>query len=387
LAIFIKINHKFLNNPFREKIMPAFKTPSLVASLYLLAFHPAYAAIPADIPSGFQIYAASLTSVNDAVFNASSQEILVSVGSLAGYGSGNTITRFGLNANVLGSQFVGSEPGKIALSSDGKIGYVALQAAASIKQFNALTGATIYSISTPSSTYSGATRAEDITVSPENPNVIAVSVRNTCCSPRHEGVYIIQNGQVLPNRTPGHTGSNTIAFGENGSTLYGYNNETTEYGFRTMSVNNAGVSTTSVTSSALYGFHQTFTYEAGLAYSSSGVVFNPSTGEQLGQFSLPYGATFTASVSNKRAYAIDGAMQLTVFDFDTFTPIAAYNLAGQLNDTHISKLIYTQSGSLAAIGSKGIYVLSAVPEIGSMWMMIIGLFGLMATFKITHHYR
>ncbi|NBD21454.1 hypothetical protein GTZ97_12345 [Aquabacterium fontiphilum] len=363
------------------------KKLSIVTSLYFLAFHPSHAAIPADIPSDFQVTAVSLTSVNDVVFNASTQELLVSVGSLAGYGYGNSITRIGLNGTILGSQFVGSEPGKIALSSDGTVGYVALQAAPSIKQFNALTGTTISSISTPSSTYSGATRAEDIAVSPDNANVIAVSISNTCCSPRHEGVYIIENGQVLPNRTPGHTGSNTIEFGANGSILYGYNNETTEFGFRTMSVNNAGVSTTSVTGGALYGFYQTFTYEAGLAYSSSGVVFNPSTGEQLGKFSLPYDATFTASVTTKRAYAIDGARRLTVFDFDTFTPIATFNLAGQLNDTNISKLIYTQSGSLAAIGPTGVYVLSAVPEIGSMWMMILGLFGLMATVKISHHYR
>jgi hypothetical protein len=143
--------------------------------------------------------------------------------------------------------FVGSEPGKIALSTDGLVGYVAIQAAPTIKQFDALTSATTGTITVPGSAYNGSTRAEDIAVSPDNANVIAVSVRNTCCSPRHEGVFIIRNGQTLPNRTPGHTGSNTSEFGANGSTLYGHNNETTEFGFRTMTVNGSGVQTTSVT--------------------------------------------------------------------------------------------------------------------------------------------
>ncbi len=361
--------------------MSTFKTSVIAGGLACFALQAAHAALPADLPLSYQVSTVSLKAANDLVFNASSQELLASIGSAAGYGVGNTITRIGLDGAILSSQFVGSEPGKIALSSDGSVGYVALQTAPSIKQFNTLTGITTASISVPGSAYNGSTRAEDIAVSPTDANVIAVSVRNTCCSPRHEGVYIIQNGQVLADHTPGHTGSNTIEFGANGTTLYGYNNETTEYGFRTMSVNSTGVRTTSVSGSTLYGFYQTFTVEQGLAYSSTGVVFNPSTGEQMGQFSLPYDATFAVSVADKRAYSLNSAKQLTVFDFDTFTPITTFDLSGELGDTSLSKLIYTKDGSLAAIGTNSIFVLSAVPEVGSMWMGALGMLSLAAAVR------
>lgn len=358
--------------------MFAFKASTVFACLAVFALQPVQAAVRINPKESYLVSAVPLLAVNDLVFNRSSQELLASVGSAAGFGSGNTITRIGLDGSVLGAQFVGSEPGKIALSADGQVGYVALQSAPSIKRFNALTGAATASIAIPGSFYNGSARAEDVAVSPDDANVIAVSVRNTCCSPRHEGVYISQNGQFLPTSTPGHTGSNTIEFGADGKTLYGYNNETTEFGFRTMDVDSTGVRTKSVATNTLYGFYQTFTIEQGLAYSSTGVVFNPQTGEQLGQFNLPYGAAFAVSVADKRAYSLDSSQTLTIYDFDTFTPITTFNLSGQLGYNGLSKLVYTGSGNLAAVGAQGVYLLSAVPEISTLSMMGLGMLGVLA---------
>ncbi len=335
----------------------------------------AQAALPADLPTYYQVSTLTLSSVNDLAFNQSNQTLLASVGSSAGFGVGNTITRIGLDGAVLGRQFVGSEPGQIALSADGTVGYVALQAAPVIKKFDAQSGQVLSQIDLPGSYYNGTSRAEDMAVSPDNANVLAVSQRNLCCSPRHEGVVIYQDGQALANRTPGHTGSNSIEFGADGSTLYGYNNETTEFGFRTMAVDSAGVRTVSVTDAVLYGFYQSFTYEQGLAYSSTGVVFDPALGRQLGSFMLPSFSAFTASVANKRAYALGTNGQLTVYDFDTFTPITTYDLSADLQGQSVSKLIYTASGSLAAVSAQGVHVLTAVPEASAMWMGVLGLIG------------
>lgn len=324
------------------------------------------------LPEAYRATTVSL-STNDIAFNALSNELLASVPSIAGFGVGNSVTRISMDGAILSSQFVGSEPGKLALSADGLTGYVGLNGASSIKRFDALTGAATGTIALPSSVYNGSLRAEDIAVSPDNPNVIAVSLRNTCCSPRHEGVAIFQNGQLLAQRTPSHTGSNTIEFGADGQTLYGYNNETTEFGLRTMSVNGSGVSTTAVTSAALSGFYKTFTYEAGLAYSSAGEVFNPATGEQLGSFALPsWGAAFTASVANARAYALSDGGALTVYDLATFTPMATYQ-TGLSDIGGFHKLIHTQDGRLAAVSAGKLHILSAVPEADAIWLMVSGL--------------
>lgn len=325
-----------------------------------------------SLPASYSATTVSL-SANSIVYNERSNELLVSVPSIAGFGVGNSITRIGMSGAILSSQFVGSEPGTIALSADGLTGYVALNSAASIKRFDALTGAPTATISLPGYAYSGTMRAEDIAVSPDNPNVIAVSLRNTCCSPRHEGVAIFQNGTQLPNRTPGHTGSNSIEFGANGSTLYGYNNETTEFGLRTMNVNAAGVTTTSVNSGALDGFYKTFTYDSGLAFSSTGEVFNPATGEQLGSFSMPsWTAAFTASVDEGRAYALAEGGELTVYDLATFTPMATFQ-TGLKDVFQFTHLIHTQGGQLAALSSGKVHILTAVPEADALWMMAAGL--------------
>lgn len=337
----------------------------------VLAVTAAFAAATSHaqiLPTSYSATTVSL-STNNIVYNDFSNELLVSVPSYAGYGVGNSITRISMGGQILSSQFVGSAPGQVVLSADGLTGYVALHLAPSIKRFDALTGAVTGTIALPDSTY----RAEDIAVSPDNPNVIAVSLRNTCCSPRHEGVGIYQNGQLLPQLTADHTGSNTIEFGADGKTLYGYNNETTDFGYRIMSVNGSGVTTTSVTSGALYGFNKTFTYDSGLAFSSTGEVFNPATGEQLGAFSLPsWSAAFTASVEEGRAYALAASGALTVYDLATFTPMATYK-TGLKGISQFTQLIHTHDGHLAALSTGKIHILTAVPEADALWMAAAGL--------------
>jgi hypothetical protein len=85
----------------------------------------------------------------------------------------------------------------------------------------------------------GAYSVEDMAVVPGSPQVVAVSRKNTGVSPRHAGVAIYDNGIQRPITTPRHTGSNVIEFGS-ATRLYGYNNESTEYGFRRMTVDASG---------------------------------------------------------------------------------------------------------------------------------------------------
>ena len=78
---------------------------------------------------------------------------------------------------------------------------------------------------------------------------------------RHEGVVIYDNNVMRPTTTPDHTGSNRIEFTSPNS-LIGYNNETTEFGIRRLSVNNSGVSNVSVTQNVLSNFYLDFIYKA-----------------------------------------------------------------------------------------------------------------------------
>jgi hypothetical protein len=101
-------------------------------------------------------------------------------------------------------------------------------------------------VSLPSSAFCGSNSAESIAVSPTDASIVAVSLANAGCSPRHEGVVLYRNLVEQPNRTPGHTGSNEIVFSPNGVELFGLNTETTEWGLRRMSVIADGLTQTAV---------------------------------------------------------------------------------------------------------------------------------------------
>lgn len=349
-------------------------------SVHALALACALGAVAPTAMAGTAPYRVTTVSLasNDLAFNAATGEWLLSVPSSAGYGLGNSITRLSASGSILQSTFVGSEPGVIALSSDGSQGYVGLKGAGFIRAFNAMTGAAQGQFALGTSWLGGSEYAEDIAVSPDDKNLIAVSLRNNCCSPRHDGVAIFKNGVALPNKTGVHTGSNSIEFGADGSVLYGYNNETTEFGFRTMAVNANGVSVTSVGFGAFAGFYKTFQYDGGLLFSSGGDVADAATGLKIGQFTIGYDSSFVASVKRGEAYALTSAGMLTIFDLATYTPKSTLNLG--FYPGSVSELVLGADGALAARTANALYLLTPVPEPGSTALLVLGLAGL-AVFK------
>src|SRR5690606_7057702 len=102
---------------------------------------------------------------------------------------------------------------------------------------------------------------------------VAVSVRNTCCSPRHEGVVLFEGTTMLTRRTQGHTGSNRIVPGPDAQFMYGFNNETTEFGFRRIAVLSDGLVETQVTS-MFGGFGSEITPAGGYVVTDGGAVIS-----------------------------------------------------------------------------------------------------------------
>jgi len=111
---------------------------------------------------------------------------------------------------------------------------------------DAATGLVDLNIDVGSAGFLGPRFAEDIEVLPGSPRSIAVSRRNRGFSPRHEGVAIFDDDVQRSSTTPGHTGANRIEFSDDSSLLFGLNNETTEFGFRNISVDADGATQTSV---------------------------------------------------------------------------------------------------------------------------------------------
>lgn len=172
--------------------------------------------------------------------------------------------------------FIGSEPGVMAVSEDGTYMYIGLSGAPRIVRFNLLTKAVDAQINLGSSGVTGSFYAEDIEVLPGSSTSFVVSRRNQGFSPRHEGLAVYDGTVRRPNTTPGHTGSNSITFASNGQ-LFGYNNETTEYGFRRLIISGNGVSELAVYPGLVNNFSTEIESQGNRIYSSRGHVVDVST--------------------------------------------------------------------------------------------------------------
>ena len=169
-------------------------------------------------------------------------------------------------------------------------------------------------------TVPGFHQIEDFEVSPSDPGVIAASLRNDCCSPRHEGVVIFEDGVLLPNKTPRHTGSNVIEFA-GANLLYGYDNESTGFEFRTMVVDSQGVTVSDVTPGLMYGFGNDFEVAGGLVYDIRQRAVDPVAKTILGTFAR--GGWIEPDLANDRVFALSNLNAIEVYSRSTFTYLAS----------------------------------------------------------------
>jgi uncharacterized repeat protein (TIGR01451 family) len=133
--------------------------------------------------------------------------------------------------------------------------------------------------------------------------------------------------------TPGHTGSNSIEPSNSDSVLYGYNNETSEFGFRVISVISSGVVVSSTTEGLIAGYGTDIRFDNGLVYASNGVVVNPDTLTLVGTYDAV--GLVAPDSSTGRVYFLDSGFfgdeaNLKIFDQNTFTLIDTFPIPGVL---------------------------------------------------------
>jgi hypothetical protein len=137
---------------------------------------------------------------------------------------------------VRSSATVGSEPGPMAIASDGASMYVGLSGTGEVVQLALPSLTEIGRLRLPQDAASEQLRAQDITASPVSPGVFAVSLQRILSGPLHAGVVLVRDLVMQPVRTQEGPGSNRIAFGSDGQWIYGYDNEATEFSLRRIEV-------------------------------------------------------------------------------------------------------------------------------------------------------
>lgn len=272
-------------------------------------------------------------ATKDLAYDPFGKKMYASVPSAAGANGNSIATIDPLVGTVESAVSIGSEPGKLAISDDGQFLYVSLDGAAAVRRFIISSQTPDIQFSLGSDLFFGPYYVEDMEVAPGSPRTIAVSRKNLGISPRHAGVAIYDDGVQRPTETARHTGSNVIAFSASASMLYGYNNETTEFGFRRMVVDASGVTIIDITTNLISGFSSDIEFDNGRVYASTGAVVDPDTRTLLGTFSVSGYALVRPDSSVGRVFFLtqpgyNGPYQLVAFDPNTFALIGSQEIPG-----------------------------------------------------------
>jgi hypothetical protein len=305
--------------------------------------------------------------INDIVYNAVDGLIYASIPGSAGEGLGNTIAGIDPTSGIIVKTiFVGSEPTRIALSSDGTQLFVGLNGAGAVRQVN-LTTATAgvqFSLGGGPGIYNPPYSAAGLAGLPGQPNSVAVYGTNGV-------VTIFDSGVARPKTSTGlsiyfvqNTGS--LSFGSSASTLY-LNSQSTSANLYALTIDSTGVTGATALGN---GGGATIQYDNNRLYLPTGIVVNAATGNQLGQFSVaattgnpgtPVAAVgpIVSDSTLGRAWVVSstGANQIVAFDETTFNPISSLPLTGVGSSSGVADLIRWGQNGLAFHTSSQLYVL------------------------------
>jgi hypothetical protein len=260
--------------------------------------------------------------VQDVAWSAASGRLYASLPGTAAQYPNSVAAIDPASGAVTGSVFVGSDPSFLALAGDQSQLYVALDGSSTVRR-----------VSVPSLTAGlefSTGRVEEMEAMPGAPSTVAISLMNPGTSPRHLGVCLYDDGVKRSRCTQGHTGSNSIEFGDSAGVLYGYNNETTEFGFRTIGVLPDGLQELRVTFGLIGGFYARIHYASGRVYSDNGAVIDGGRHLRVGTFDLGISTAgfVLPDTALGRAFAIDDSGVLSAWDMNTFTLLGSVTIPG-----------------------------------------------------------
>ena len=260
---------------------------------------------------------------NDLIYNPATQLIYASVPSSAGRGVGNSIVSIDPYTGLLTSVWVGSEPNRLALSSDGSTLWVGLDGAGAVRQVNlgTHTAGVQFSLGGISGVYNTPNTAATIAVMPGFPNTVAVAQYNS--GTWWNGAVTVYDNGVARANTFSNNGAvlnvSGIAFSPSGGQLYasGYS------GYAVLTVDATGISSSAVKNTS-DGSSAGLTYDNGKVFLPSGAVLDAVSGTRLGGLSASYSLSRIAADSTiSRAYLLanpnnGGRSQINVYDLATY---------------------------------------------------------------------
>jgi hypothetical protein len=285
-------------------------------------------------------------AANDFDWDPVNQQFYLSVATVNGTNA-NSIAALNPQTATLGSfTTTGSEPGKIAVSTDGTYLYAGLNGAGSVHRYTLPALQSDIDIPLGLSNYSPY-YAIDVQPEPGSAHSVAVSRGVAAISPRElGGVLIYDDAVARPQHVAGFGQGpgpiDALVWNSNATGLYGIDSESGS-GVYLMSVNSTGVQLQAQASNGGSGSHLHFDATTGYLYSDNGVVIDPVTQGVIGSFPLNtiQGGFIGSSIMVTDAklniayflgqtnYAFSsGNYALAAFDLSHFTYLGAIPLTG-----------------------------------------------------------
>ncbi|HTB93350.1 MAG TPA: hypothetical protein VK728_11000, partial [Candidatus Sulfotelmatobacter sp.] len=214
------------------------------------------------------------------VYDSGRQLLYASVGSADASHPNSVAVIDPSSAAVTATISVGTDPHRLALSQDGTYLYVGTDGINSVQRINLASKTVEATVNLGGSSLV----AGDIQVMPGAPKTVAVVRKFALGSPSAQDVAIFDDTTMRPN-TSASSGQtiDVIAFSDSGSSLYGLDNEISDFAFVRMTVDANGLSVQDTNWSLLgWGYGAKMAYNSGLIYSTFGSVLNPSSLAQQG---------------------------------------------------------------------------------------------------------
>jgi hypothetical protein len=279
-------------------------------------------------PSGTQISVYNLGG-RDLAWDSSNSLLVVGLPGDEGDNGDNIATLDPSSGEIKYSGFIGSEPGRIALSENNQLLYVGLDAANSITTFNYPAFTTASNFTLGSDSFDGYYFAYDIKASPVSAATAAVIPSNFNVSPSTAGVVIYDNGVALSQKlSTGEYDYSSLAWYSAGDTLYSLSGDEPQ-SFYILDVNSSGVTLGTAYNEILnlYSQHLVRDPNTGDLYTDTGQVIQPSTGTVIGNYGT-YGLVAIDPALNRvyilgQTSAQSGTQNYTIQSFNQtdFTPI------------------------------------------------------------------
>jgi Calx-beta domain/Domain of unknown function (DUF4214) len=291
------------------------ETPLVNASVPVASPTPTPTPTPSPTPPYIPTFVRRVElPANSLVYSEATQALYASVPSTAGV-NGNSITKITAATGVVGpSVFVGSEPRRIAISSDGQTLWTHLDGANSVRRFDIMTGT------------AGLQFATGSTQSPIDMEVVPGSSQSLVLNRGFNGIGVFDNGVLRPNT---FNESSPIEFGADASILYAPSSTD----LLKLLVDANGVTKSSSTS----GFWRvlgtfSFKFSNGLLFAHSGLVVDPESGDYKGTFQgTGFFSVMAIDDANHRAFFASTSGNSVViigYDTNTFTPVGSITVPG-----------------------------------------------------------